>query len=185
MKTIWEEAASFYEIDRLGVNFWPALPTGITVHYTGDGDIRRVKLEMDKTKIGYHFLIDRDGSLHQTANLAKCVNHAGRASWNGQSPNRTHLAVSVVSWGALDDEMRTWAGKIINGTKRKGKFWDAATPAQERMLMHLLASLMRDFAISAANICGHDESALPKGRKQDPGNIFTLTMPEIRKALSL
>ena len=184
MKSIWQGASEYWEIDRLGVHFWPALPTGITVHYTADGDIDRVKREMESRKVGYHFVIDRDGSIHQTASLAKSVNHAGNAKWNGQSPNRTHIAVSLVSWGLLIDENKAWNGSAVHGVKRKGQWWDPATSAQEKALFVLLRGLMTDFQISAANICGHDECALPPGRKVDPGCIMTLTMPELRKALS-
>jgi len=184
MKSIWEGAKEYWEIDRLGVNFWPAMPTGITVHYTADGDIARVKREMDKSKVGYHFIIDRNGALHQTANLTKSVNHAGKAMWNGQSPNRTHIAVAIVSWGFLNDDGLAWNGTKVIGTKRKGQLWDAASEAQEKMLMHLLRELMADFAISPGNICGHDECALPKGRKSDPGQTLSMSMSDIRKMLS-
>jgi N-acetyl-anhydromuramyl-L-alanine amidase AmpD len=184
MKSIWEGAQEYWEIDRLGVHFWPALPTGITVHYTADGDIDRVKREMDKNKIGYHFIIDRDGFLHQTANLTKSVNHAGKAMWNGQSPNRTHIAVAIVSWGLLNDDSLAWNGTRVVGTKRKGQLWDAASMAQEKMLDRLLRGLMIDFRITPANICGHDECALPKGRKIDPGCTLSMSMSDIRKSFA-
>lgn len=185
MKSIWEGAVEYWEIDRLGVNPWPALPTGITIHYTADGDIDRVKREMDKSKIGYHFIIDRDGLIHQTAALTKSVNHAGKALWNGQSPNRTHIAIAVVSWGLVNDDKIAWNGtKVPFAVKRKGQYWDSATPAQERSLMKLLFGLISDFQIRASNICGHDECALPPGRKIDPGCVFSFSMPELRKALS-
>lgn len=184
MKSIWESSDQYWEIDRLGTKLWPGLPTGITVHYTADGDLARVKREMDKQNVGYHFIIDRNGSLHQTANLAKAVNHAGKAMWNGQSPNRTHIAVSFVSWGLLNDDSLAWNGTKIVGLNRRGHLWDPATEAQEKRLYSLLRDLMRDFEISALNICGHDECALPHGRKVDPGGSLSKSMVEIRKDLS-
>jgi N-acetyl-anhydromuramyl-L-alanine amidase AmpD len=185
LKSIYEKAHSYWEIDRLGTTAWPALPTGITVHYTADGNLERVKREMDKSKCGYHFIIDREGLLHQTANLAKAVNHAGKANWSGQSPNRTHLSVSLLSWGLLNGDGLAWNGtKIANPVKRGGHLWDAATEKQEKALIKLLRGLMADFGISAANICGHDECAMPKGRKIDPGLIMSFTMAQIRKELS-
>jgi N-acetyl-anhydromuramyl-L-alanine amidase AmpD len=185
VKSIWEGAVEYWEIDRLGVNPWPALPTGITVHYTADGDLERVKREMDKSKVGYHFIIDREGKIHQTAALTKSVNHAGKAMWNGQSPNRTHLSLAILSWGLLNDDKKAWNGQLVpEGVKRKGQYWDPATPQQERSLMNLLRALMADFEIRAGNICGHAECALPAGRKIDPGCTLPWTMAELRKALS-
>jgi N-acetyl-anhydromuramyl-L-alanine amidase AmpD len=181
MKSIWEPADKLWEIDRLGVRSWPGLPTGITVHYTADGDIDRVKREMDTQKVGYHFIVDRLGLIHQTANLAKAVNHAGKAMWNGQSPNRTHLAVAFISWGLLNKDGLAWNGTKIGGVKRGGHLWDPATEVQEKKLFQLLRDLMRDFDISPINICGHDECALPAGRKVDPGFALSKTVAELRK----
>lgn len=184
MKSIWEKSNSFWNIDQLGTRPWPALPTGITVHYTADGDIERVKREMSQAHVGYHFVIDRDGSLHQTANLAKAVNHAGKAMWQGQSPNRTHLAVAFVSWGLLHEGGIAWNGTRVIGVNRRGHLWDPATAKQEKVLINLLRELCRDFQILPLNICGHDECALPAGRKVDPGGSLSKTMAEIRKELS-
>ena len=185
MKSIWEAADKYWNIDRLGTKFWPALPTGITIHYTADGDLDRVKREMETKGVGYHFIIDRDGSLHQTANLLKAVNHAGKAMWNGQSPNRTHIAIAFISWGLLNSDSLAWNGSKAVGVKRRGHLWDAATPEQEERLSTLVRQLMREFAISAANICGHDECALPQGRKVDPGGSLLLSMGDFRKAIAL
>lgn len=185
MKSIWEKSASFWEIDKLGTHLWPALPTGITVHYTADGTLEQAKRAMDERKIGYHFIVDRDGLIHQTANLAKAVNHAGKAIWNGQSPNRTHLAIAFVNWGLASGDSLSWAGIKIETVKRMGFLWEPATAKQEKALKRLIQDLMKDFGISAANICGHDEAALPKGRKVDPGGSLSFTMAQLRKELSV
>lgn len=184
MKSIWEKSSSFWEIDRLGTKPWPALPTGITVHYTADSDIERVKREMDQSKVGYHFLIDKNGLIHQTANLSKAVNHAGKAMWNGQSPNRTHIAIAFVCWGLANRDGLAWNGTVIETVKRNGHLWEPATDKQEKALRRLIIDLMRDFGITAANICGHAECALPAGRKCDPGGSLSFTMAQLRKELS-
>jgi N-acetyl-anhydromuramyl-L-alanine amidase AmpD len=139
---------------------------------------------MDAKKIGYHFIIDRDGSLHQTASLSHSVNHAGKAMWNGQSPNRTHLAIAFISWGFLTDESKAWNGTQVAGVKRRGKLWDPASEAQENRLNKLLGELIRFYGISPLNICGHDECAIPQGRKADPGGSLLKTMGDIRKSFA-
>lgn len=185
MKSFWDNADEYWDLDRLGTRFWSDIPTGITIHYTADVNLDRVKREMDRTGFGYHFIIDRDGSLHQTANLLKAVNHAGRAMWNGQSPNRTHIAIAFMSWGLLDNDSKAWNGTKVIGIKRQGHLWDAATLEQETQLFTIVRQLMREFAISAANVCGHDECGIPKGRKFDPGGSLKLSMSDFRKAISL
>ena len=185
MKSIWENADKLHDLDRLGTTFWPVVPTGITIHYTADENMDRVKREMNMNGIGYHFIIDRDGSLHQTAHLLKAVNHAGKAMWNGQSPNRTHIAIAFISWGLLNSDGFAWNGSKAVGVKRMGHLWDAASQAQEMRLSTLVRQLMQEFSISAANVCGHDECALPKGRKSDPGGSLKLSMIDFRKAISI
>ena len=186
MNSIWPKADDFYEIDRLGTTpFMPMGPSGITVHYTACGFMHQAKNEMKHKKIGYHFIIDRDGTLVQTASLMNAVNHAGNAAWNGQSPNRTHVAVSLVSWGLLNSDMRAWEGtKVPFGAERLGKIWDIATAHQETKLKKLIGDLIAEYNILPLNICGHDECALPKGRKVDPGGVLSMTMAELRKEFS-
>lgn len=183
-QTIWDHAASYWELDHLGVRPWASLPTGVTVHYTADPNLDRVKAHMLSERVGYHFIIDRAGAVHQTASLGRCVNHAGKAMWNGQSPNRTHLAVAFLSWGLLSKESKSWTGAPVIGVKREGNLWDPATVRQEESLIDLLQWAMREYGIMASNLCGHDECALPKGRKSDPGGSLSRSMGAIRKELS-
>lgn len=187
MITIWPDADSYFNLDSLGVRPWKSgAPTGITIHYTADGNMKRVAEHASQHQIGYHFLIDRDGHLMQTASLSRAVNHAGEAKWNGQSPNRSHLAVSIVSWGLLNADGTAWTKKVeCPAVSRHGKLWDAATPEQEARLISLCEALCRQFGIAAANICGHDECAIPKGRKVDPGWTLSGGVLYIRKRLAV
>lgn len=184
-QTIWDHAASYWELDHLGVRPWASMPTGVTVHYTADPNFDRVKAHMLSENVGYHFIIDREGKIHQTASLGRCVNHAGKALWNGQSPNRTHLAVAFLSWGLLNSDSKAWNGtSVVGAVKRDGHLWDPATRAQEVSLLDLLHWAMSEFGILASNLCGHDECALPKGRKTDPGGSLSKPMSHIRRELS-
>jgi N-acetyl-anhydromuramyl-L-alanine amidase AmpD len=171
---------------------WPAgKPFGITVHHAADRDLEQVEAYGAEEKIGYHLIIDRDGLIHQTCFLDTQVAHAGNAKWKGLSPNRTHVAVSLLSWGRLTkkgDTFQAWSSaevpndSAIERPDFRGKlaFWDSATEKQEAALWKVLMKLCLEFSIDPANICGHDECALPKGRKDDPGGILSKTMPEVR-----
>ncbi len=170
---------------------------GVTVHHAADRDLNRVQTEGATTRIGYHLVIDRDGFVHQTTYMDQMVAHAGEAIWNGLSPNRAHVAVSLLSWGRLtktdgSSDLVAWDGATVHpeeAAMRQGNlspelaWWDAATPAQEEALFNLLRWFVA-CGIDPANICGHDECALPVGRKDDPGGVLSMTMQAVRLMLS-
>lgn len=164
-------------------------PLGVTVHYSADRDVARTVRSLVDSGMGYHFLIDREGTVFQLADTKRSVAHAGKALWRTLSPNKYHIAVSLQSWGKLElfgQTYMTWAGgKIPIGevrTLEDGTHWDAATPKQEKSLIRLLRSFVQK-GIEADRICGHDESALPRGRKLDPGGTLSLSMQALRAKL--
>lgn len=168
---------------------------GITVHHTADNNVQRVIDDLKAQGLGYHVIIDRDGTIIQTTYLSQRVNHAGIAKWNGVSPNREHVAVSLVSWGAVTKKggkYVAWNGSEVVASQvaqRRGNltdqlyYWHIATPKQEQALMTFLRwAIMR--GLDRADFCGHDECALPEGRKSDPGGVLSKTMAEIRAELT-
>lgn len=162
---------------------------GVTVHYTADRDLDRTLRALQARGLGYHAIIDRDGTVYQTVPLTHGVWHAGKALWGQFSPNRSHLAISLLSWGELEalapGAYQSWNGQTVSTDEvasRAGAHWDAATPAQEAALVDFLVWACQQ-GISAENICGHDECALPKGRKIDPGGVLSMTMEELRGAV--
>ena len=160
-------------------------PSGITIHYTADSSLVRTMSSLKAKNLAYHFMIDRNGDLYQTFPMTAMASHAGQALWANKSPNRSHLSIALVSWGLLDDEKKSWTGvEIQSAVKRGGKYWDAATAAQEKTLLDLLKNLMQMFDIEADSICGHDECCIPKNRKTDPGRIMSFTMQDLRGRLN-
>ena len=172
------------------------VPLGVTIHHLGERNVDNAMETLRRDKFGYHAIIDRDGSFIQTSYFKNKVNHAGKASWNGSSPNRRHLAVAIASWGQVtkssDFKYTSWAGTripLFEVSLRKGNidnewhFWDVATPAQEHCLFEFLKWCVAH-GIPTKNICGHDECALPFGRKNDPGGVLSMTMPQLRAMLA-
>lgn len=159
-------------------------PRGVTVHYSADGSSERLRREMFATKIGYHFLIEKKGRIIQTSSLDKTVHHAGKAMWRDLSPNRHHIAIAFICWGKLNDKGHTWTGlQIHNPVTRAKGMWEPATSEQEASLVRLLKFLCLSYKISPEDICGHDECAIPHGRKADPGGSLSMTMSELRAQL--
>lgn len=165
----------------------PMDPEGVTVHYTADRDPMRTIKSLQQAALAYHYLIDNFGTIFHLVDVHERVNHAGKALWNGRSPNRTHIAVALLSWGRLtkqdDGTIRTWNNIRIpeSGTAfRLNAYWDKASEIQELALLALLRKLCYEEGIDATDICGHDECAIPSGRKTDPGGVLSRTMAEIR-----
>lgn len=167
-------------------------PLGITVHYLGSHNVAASIDHLRGSSLAYHVIIDRGGAAWQMADFERRVNHAGVASWRGKSPNRSHIAIALASWGQLKFEskkLKTWAGASYapeGAAYREGNlglaktWWDAATEAQVSALTLCAKHLVSAYRIDPENICGHDECALPHGRKSDPGGVLPFTMKAFR-----
>lgn len=165
---------------------FPDLPAGVTIHYTADDSLERSITTLKLAGLGYHILIDYDGTCYQAAPFTDRVYHAGKALWLGNKPNSTHIAISLISWGKLSHG-KSWRGDIIPEyeiAERQGGQWHKATVNQETSLMDLLQWLVQQ-GIDPRHICGHDECALPPGRKVDPGGVLQLSMSEVRKLFNV
>ncbi len=189
------------EPHRMAVDqFLGSQPHGVTVHYTADNVMKRTVEVLREKKYGYHLIIDHKGKVHQTCWLDKSVNHAGKALWNHQSPNRMHLAVAILNWGELKkerdketgcDRFLAWNGdevpadqvrRAVGNVGTHSSYWHKATAEQEQTLMDILRFCMA-FGMDPNNVCGHDECALPPGRKVDPGGSLSHSLREIRYLL--
>ena len=158
---------------------------GVTVHYTASRDLESTHKALVDAGLNYHFIIDRNGDVIQTAPMTASVYHAGRANWLGHSPNRSHVAISVISWGHCSAERETWAGNRLPKDDlvfRKEAWWDKCLMKQEEALLRLCQWLVCQ-GIPPAHYCGHDECCLPFGRKVDPGGALSFTMAEFRRLL--
>lgn len=168
-------------------------PMGVVVHYTADRNLTSVYKSLEIQGLGYHLIIDRDGSIDQWCSLLEKVWHAGDSEWRGYRPNHSFLGICLVSFGQVTpsgNHFKTWFGReILEDEAEKSEirvtesgFWDAASPAQEVSLLYILQWLVL-LGIDPRNICGHDECCIPHGRKVDPGGVLSMTMPELREKL--
>lgn len=181
---LYEHAAGFHSLEGPSPGaFKQGRPVGATVHYTASGTAISALSQEAVSGLGYHIIIDRDGSVVQTCYFDRRVNHAGEAAWNKVSPNKGHVAIAVVSWGYLDKDGLNYLGKPVEGNIRiqGGKKWHAATPQQEAALIIILKWLERN-GMNKKDFCGHDECCIPKGRKVDPGGVLSFTMESYRES---
>ena len=173
-------------------------PMGIVLHYLADRNVQRAYRSLKQSGLGYHLVIDRDGAIDQLCPLNMKIYHAGEAEWRGYNCNGSFIGIALASWGLLSVDsagtLRAWTGAAVedrnfpeddvvyrfgNLEYPKPQFWDAVTADQENALRGLLKFLVSN-GINPKNLCGHDEAAIPLGRKTDPGGVLRSTMKELR-----
>lgn len=102
-------------------------------------------------KVSAHFLIDRLGKIYQFVSVFDRAWHAGESSFDG-----------------VKDCNNYSIGIELNGSDTQ-----AFTEEQYVSLAQLTHTLMRTFPeITLERIAGHEDIALPAGRKTDPGPYF-------------
>jgi len=95
-----------------------------------------------------HFMIARDGTVHDLVPLPHKAWHAGKSSWNGKSNcNTWMLGIEMVATGS-----------------------SGYTDEQYDALIELTQELIEKYNIKWDNITGHENIA--PGRKNDPGKNF-------------
>jgi len=180
-------------------------PSGITVHFTAG---RSMKGDRDSEnclaygkKQGYaYWCLSRDGTIFQSHSLDSWGYHAGKAHW-GQftSCSDKMLGLEINCAGKLTKKggkYFSWFGEEypeneVRFVKAKENmiegYYHKYTEAQEKSLIQLCLWLKSNNpdVFNFDNVAGHDEIAIPHGRKNDPGGSLSMTMPELRKMLRL
>lgn len=185
--------------DQLSKEPFHEPPVGIVVHYTAERGMQNIRSALVASGLCYHLIIGRDGKVEQHAWLDHVVWHAGKALWRGMSPNHRFLAVALESWGEVkcedepQDGFTSWTGADVpsddvvarpGNIQKATSFWDAATERQLAALDDLCLWACAQ-GIDPLNICGHDECALPLGRKIDPGGVLPMGMEDFRKSVAV
>lgn len=166
-------------------------PSYVVLHNTLGGSASgSIDFLNDETNgFGYHFLIDRDGSVFQTAPIDAITRHAGLSNWRGwNNLNSFSIGISFANYGPLSRSGGSWVnmygGKIndadvmpgpvphYNGaTKYEKSGWETYTAAQVRSAIRVCQEIMKIFPIR--DILRHDDVAI--GRKIDTGPALDLT----------
>ncbi len=131
-------------------NFGLRKPNFVIIHHTAQSSCEKTLLTFtrDSTQVSAHYVICKDGALHQMLNDYLRAWHAGAAKWG----NTTDINSSSIGI-ELDN----------NGI-------DTFTEGQLKTLQLLLASLKNKYNIPAANFIAHADIA--PGRKIDPNINF-------------
>lgn len=169
----------------------------VVVHYTGAGSFEgSVRWLCDPaSKASAHFAISRDGEIVQLVPLDRRAWHAGLSEIviDGKTisnVNDCSIGIELANhglvyngddgkfWYSLGSDMYPYRGnqpefgtlRWAGGHEIEGWFEPYPDP-QIKALVSLLDELRRE-GYPTENLIGHEEIALPIGRKLDPGPLF-------------
>jgi N-acetylmuramoyl-L-alanine amidase len=131
-------------------NFGLRKPNFVVIHHTAQNSCEQTlrTFTISKTQVSAHYVICREGKVHQMLNDYMRAWHAGSGSW-----------------GKLTDVNSASIGIELDNNGH-----EAFSDAQMNALMALCKTLKQKHSIPAANFIGHADIA--PGRKNDPSVLF-------------
>ncbi|HKM43431.1 MAG TPA: N-acetylmuramoyl-L-alanine amidase [Limnochordia bacterium] len=138
-------------------------------------DLARIQTIFEEYGVESHYLIDRDGTIHQFVQDDRVARHAGVGTWNGDpklanAMNRYSIGIELMGIGTraeMKDVIGPFANTLVKAIDR------GYTDAQYLALGSLLQHLTQLYKIPHENIISH--RAYDPGRKWDPGELFDWT----------
>lgn len=173
--------------------------SGCVIHYTGGGSAHGSVswLCNPQSKVSAHFVVSRSGHVTQLVPLDHAAWHAGVSEMQHMGEmkadaNRFTVGIELANHGRLQRINGSyWYG--IGGTLKMYRrqepvfaklkydsgnvveaWWEPYPDAQIDALQALLKMISQTggFREAAKNVVGHEEIAMPLGRKTDPGPLF-------------
>lgn len=168
--------------------------TAIIYHFTAgpklEGTVEYFK--KNSSQVSAHYVLGKDGRIVQMVPLDRASHHAGNSVLAGKKGvNSFSVGIEIVNWGALlkqgqpyrDSNQQqkrclhpfcTYTGSKYTGQSpvlAQKQYWEPFTDAQYDALIRLTRHIL-SVAPSITHITGHEDVALPLGRKNDPGGAF-------------
>lgn len=199
---LWCPLAEIVKPEMSTKGYYPeGHPSGAVVHFTA-GRTAESSLSYGREQGYCFFVIAKDGRILQSFPLDRWGYHAGKSSWGkitGVSPHFVGIEIDCagkLEFNKKEQCWQSWFGRKVAEPLRRtvaakdnieAGTYEKYTPQQEEALIQLLLWLKTNNpeVFSFANVVGHDEVAVPKGRKNDPGGSLSVTMPALREMLSL
>lgn len=177
-------------------------PTLIVVHETGTRITKGSAVKYctapkstNPIRVGYHIIIERDGTIVQLARFNQKVRHAGRSKWKGRSGSCNHYSIGIGLVGPTELKgtvnrakaywkVKTrggiWANRVFTADDGlsdasskfhgKGHIWLKHTTEQLVSLDEVVAELRQ--AYPGIDIAGHYQ--VSPGRKIDPSPLVDI-----------
>lgn len=170
---------------------------GVVIHYTAGGDFQSTArwFAMESARVSAHYIVARNGDVIRCVNHDRAAWHAGRSRiftgrfWS-KAVNQRTIGIELSNYGLLHKDKsgffwrRTgrglapyggqtpvYASLNIKGAKVVTGYWEPFSELQYDSINEIFKALQAD-DIPTDRVWGHDEIALPVGRKIDPGAAF-------------
>lgn len=148
----------------------------IVLHRTGGSSLSAAMASFRNSGIGTHFIIDKDGTIRQTANTNKYAYHIGKIRARcmeegtcspeeakkikgfGWAPTKIHNNEKVKKYSARYPLNTDSLGiEVVAGYNTTTKIWDPATPKQKAAINYLVKKLQETFNLTDKDIYEHDK----------------------------
>ena len=183
---IWGEAT---KTSPLGLPHGPAKTNweGITIHYTAGASTKSAVTTLgkrsngvgvEKRKVSYHYIIDKDG---KRSDIIK----DDHVAYHGNPFNTRHIGISLVNLGYQEQYAGDQPGKLpgtnpppLSQWQKHGSYkWEPYTENQYNTLRGLIAILMNRYP-TIKNINFHEDFS---NSKPDPGPAFDTMFKRLEK----
>ena len=166
----------------------------LVIHYTGGESASGAIawLRNPAAKASAHLVIDQQGRVTQLVDLDKVAYHAGVSEWSGdRGVNLCSIGIELVNPGPLASVRKGAYGsskrmyreeELVHAPPLHGgaaRAWAKYPEIQVATCLAVCKALHSVYGFSDA--VGHDQVAMPRGRKMDPGPAFP--MAEFRAAV--
>ncbi|MGE0502278.1 MAG: N-acetylmuramoyl-L-alanine amidase [Rhizobiaceae bacterium] len=164
------------KLKHVGVNQTPRL---VVIHYSVTNTVADAVKALNKAKLGYHILIEKDGTAFQTRRFTESAAHPGLSNWKsaggltlGGSLGRGSVGVCLMNKGfAFDSSAPNGPGKLIyNPDDPSMQRWEKYPAAQVKACRKIVEDLIATYPV--AEVVGHHDIAI--FGKFDPGPLFDL-----------
>ncbi|WP_140728016.1 peptidoglycan recognition protein family protein [Pseudomonas sp. Hp2] len=148
-------------------------PKAIVLHRT-DSKTLASPLQSFEKGIGTHFIVDKDGTVYQTASLLKKTHHVGKIksrcyeggacpadeaklikSW-GWAPTKVHDHEKVKDYPSRYPMNEDSVG-IEVVADHDGSKWEAPTAEQSKSIRHVISVLKAEYGVQDSDIYEHDK----------------------------
>lgn len=168
----------------------------IIIHYTAGGNALNTTrwFANPASRVSAHFVVGRKGEIYQCVALNKVAWHAGASTIKiddelVKNLNGCSIGIELANRGIIHKidgkffckfggDMRPYEGiqpikAVYTGPDKRviNSYWEPYSVPQISELQKLLKCLEEE-GIDTTHIFGHDEIAIPVGRKIDPGPLF-------------
>ncbi|ROU08767.1 peptidoglycan recognition family protein [Lysobacter enzymogenes] len=147
---------------------------GIVMHRT-ESSTAKSALDAFKSGTGTHFLIDKDGTIYQTASLDQKTHHVGKikgrcveegncsaqeqawfdkTGWNPKAVHDHEKAKAYPDRFPMNDD--SVGIEVVGSYNAKTKTWDAPTAEQTASINTLVGALQKEYGLDDKDVYKHD-----------------------------